>query len=238
MIRAPEEPRNGFRTTGRGTRGPSLDVRPAWSPRRGVRRPVEDAGRAPIPRKRAHREPASTEGGRDWRDRARPEERLSLLLLAVGIALVVGGAELFDGIVAAAQRLGVSAFVLTVLLSGLELENLVAGIAANAKGLPDAAAGSFLGGATFLALGVAGAAALIAPIRPGLRRRVHPHRRGAAAPARRRARRHDLAARRQPARRGRSSHSWRSRARGARGRSFRPPGRGTGSRGCWRASGS
>ena len=74
---------------------------------------------------------------------------------------------------AAAQRLGVSAFVLTVLLSGLELENLVAGIAANAKGLPDAAAGTFLGGATFLALGVSGAAALIAPIRPGLRRRVY-----------------------------------------------------------------
>jgi cation:H+ antiporter len=43
----------------------------------------------------------------------------------------------------------------------------------NAKGLPDAAAGTFLGGATFLALAVAGAAALIAPIRAGLRGRVY-----------------------------------------------------------------
>jgi cation:H+ antiporter len=88
--------------------------------------------------------------------------------------LVVGGAELFfDGILSVAHRLGVSAFVLTVLLSGLELENLAAGIAANAKGLPDAAAGTFLGGAAFLALGVAGAAALIAPIRAELPWRVY-----------------------------------------------------------------
>jgi cation:H+ antiporter len=60
-----------------------------------------------------------------------------------------------------------------VLVSGLEVENLAAGIAANAKGLPDAAAGTFLGGATFLALAVSGAAALIAPIRAGLPRRVY-----------------------------------------------------------------
>jgi hypothetical protein len=39
--------------------------------------------------------------------------------------------------------------------------------------LPDAAAGTFLGGATFLALGVAGVAALIAPIRAGLPGRVY-----------------------------------------------------------------
>jgi len=86
----------------------------------------------------------------------------------------VGGAELFfDGILAAAQRLGVSAFVLTVVVSGFEVENLAAGIATNAKGLPDAAAGTFLGGATFLALAVAGLAALIAPYRAQLPRRVY-----------------------------------------------------------------
>jgi cation:H+ antiporter len=60
-----------------------------------------------------------------------------------------------------------------VLVSGFELENLAAGIAANAKGLPDAAAGTFLGGATFLALAVAGLAALIAPYRAGLPTRVY-----------------------------------------------------------------
>jgi cation:H+ antiporter len=58
--------------------------------------------------------------------------------------------------------------VLTVVVSGFELENLAAGIAANAKGLPGAAAGTFLGGTTFLALGVTGLAALIAPLRAGL----------------------------------------------------------------------
>jgi cation:H+ antiporter len=88
--------------------------------------------------------------------------------------LVVAGAELFfDGLLAAAQRLGMSAFVLTVLVSGFELENLAVGIAANAKGLPGAAAGTFLGGTTFLALGVAGLAALIAPIRAQLPARVY-----------------------------------------------------------------
>jgi cation:H+ antiporter len=94
---------------------------------------------------------------------------LALLLLAAGIALVIAGAEIFlDGLLASAPRLGVSAFTLTAVLSGFELENLAAGIAANAAGLPGAAAGTFLGGTTFLALGVAGLGATIAPIRTGL----------------------------------------------------------------------
>lgn len=42
------------------------------------------------------------------------------------------------------------------MVSGFELENLAADIAANAKGLGDAAAGTFLGATTFLVLGVAG----------------------------------------------------------------------------------
>ncbi|HKF80740.1 MAG TPA: hypothetical protein VKB17_07930 [Thermoleophilaceae bacterium] len=93
----------------------------------------------------------------------------ALLTLAGGIALVVAGAELFfDGVLAVASRLGVSGFVLTAVVSGFELENLAAGIAANARGLGGAAAGTFLGGTTFLALGVAGLAALVAPIRTRL----------------------------------------------------------------------
>jgi cation:H+ antiporter len=84
---------------------------------------------------------------------------------------VVAGAELFfDAVLAAAGRLRVSAFALTAVVSGLELENLAAGIAANAKGLGGAAAGTFLGGTTFLALGVAGIAAVIAPIEARLPR--------------------------------------------------------------------
>lgn len=83
--------------------------------------------------------------------------------------LVVAGADaFFRGLVTLAARLRLPAFVVTVLLSGFELENLAAGIAANAKGLPGAAAGTFLGGTTFLAAGVAGVGALIAPMRTRL----------------------------------------------------------------------
>jgi cation:H+ antiporter len=90
----------------------------------------------------------------------------SIALLAGGLVLVVAGAEMFfKGLLALAARMEVSAFALAVVISGLEVENLAAGIAANAKGFPDAAAGTFLGGSTFLALGVAGLGALVAPMR-------------------------------------------------------------------------
>lgn len=93
----------------------------------------------------------------------------AIAVLAVGIAVVVGGAEVFfDGVLSTAARLGVSAFVLTVVISGFEFENLAAGIAANAKGLGGAAAGTFLGGTTFLALAVSSVGALIAPSRQRL----------------------------------------------------------------------
>jgi cation:H+ antiporter len=95
----------------------------------------------------------------------------ALVLLVAGLVLVIAGAELLlDGLLGSAVRLGVPAFTITVLISGFELENLAAGIAANAKGLPGAAAGTFLGGTTFLAVGVAGVGALIAPIRAELSR--------------------------------------------------------------------
>jgi cation:H+ antiporter len=96
-------------------------------------------------------------------------EFVGVLLLVVGLALVVAGAELFfDGLLATAARLQLAPFVLTVVVSGFELENLVAGIAANAKALGNVAAGTFLGGTTFLALGVAGLSAAMAPIRAAL----------------------------------------------------------------------
>jgi len=83
-----------------------------------------------------------------------------------GAALVVAAADvLVDGLLGVGRRLGIAPFVLTVVLSGFETENLAAGIAANAKGLPGAAAGTFLGGIVFLALAVAGLGALIAPMR-------------------------------------------------------------------------
>ena len=90
---------------------------------------------------------------------------VGLLALLGGVVLVVLAADAFvDGLLGVGRRLGVAPFVLTVALSGFETENLAAGIATNAKGLPGAAAGTFLGGVTFLALGVAGLGGLISPM--------------------------------------------------------------------------
>jgi len=89
-----------------------------------------------------------------------------VIVLVIGLVVVVFAADVFvDGLLGIARTLGISAFVLSVALSGFETENLAAGIAANAKGLPGAAAGTFLGGVTFLSFGVAGLGGLIAPIR-------------------------------------------------------------------------
>jgi cation:H+ antiporter len=91
---------------------------------------------------------------------------VGVIVLVVGIGLVVLAADVFvDGLLGVAETLGIAPFILSVALSGFETENLAAGIAANAKGLPGAAAGTFLGGVTFLALGVAGLGGLIAPSR-------------------------------------------------------------------------
>src|SRR5437588_10080909 len=92
-----------------------------------------------------------------------------LVALVAGVALVIVAADvLVAGLLGVGRALGVAPFVLTVVLSGFEPENLAAGIVANAKGLPGAAAGTFLGGVTFLALGVAGLGGVIAPMRARL----------------------------------------------------------------------
>jgi cation:H+ antiporter len=88
-----------------------------------------------------------------------------VLLLAAGLALIIGGAEsFFTGLMSTATRLRVAPFVLVVVISGVELENLVAGISANVGDYGNVAAGTFLGGTTFVALGVTGLSALAAPI--------------------------------------------------------------------------
>lgn len=87
------------------------------------------------------------------------------LLFVVGLVVVIGGAELFfAGLISTASRVRVAPFVLVVVISGFELENLVAGIASNESGFGTVAAGTFLGGTTFIALGVAGLSAIAAPI--------------------------------------------------------------------------
>src|SRR2546429_7708474 len=97
----------------------------------------------------------------------------SVLILAGGLLRVVAGAEVFfDGLLGTAARFGFAPFAFTLVVSGFEPENLAAGIAANLKGVGNAAAGTFLGGTTFLALAVAGLAAAVAPIRAELPRGV------------------------------------------------------------------
>lgn len=91
---------------------------------------------------------------------------VGVIALIAGVGLIVVAADAFvDGLLGVARAMGIAPFVLSVALSGFETENLAAGIAANAKGLPGAAAGTFLGGVTFLAFAVAGLGGLIAPIR-------------------------------------------------------------------------
>jgi cation:H+ antiporter len=100
-----------------------------------------------------------------------PSGLVSLVLLAAGIGLIILGAEIFfAGLLGAARRVGVSTFFLTLLISGLEVENIAAGLAAHLAGFPGAAAGTFLGGTTFIALGVAGLGAILVPIRVSLPR--------------------------------------------------------------------
>src|SRR5215212_217946 len=100
-----------------------------------------------------------------------PSGLISVVLLAAGIATIVLGAEaFFDGLLGAARRIGVSTFFLTLLISGLEVENIAAGLAANFAGFPGAAAGTFLGGTPFITLGVAGLGAILVPFRVGLPR--------------------------------------------------------------------
>lgn len=77
-----------------------------------------------------------------------------------GVALVIRSVETFvESVAEAAVGLGVSAFLLTVLLAGVDLENAVVGLAAVAGRLPGVALGTVFGEALFIlgaALGVAG----------------------------------------------------------------------------------
>src|SRR5206468_9895243 len=95
-------------------------VSPAWT---GSRHRATAPPRFAEPSRRCHAPPAMAEVP-------------ALLVFGGGIVLVVAGAELFfDGVLSVAARLRISAFVLTAVVSGFELENLAAGIAANARGL-------------------------------------------------------------------------------------------------------
>jgi cation:H+ antiporter len=96
---------------------------------------------------------------------------LGALLLIVGLALVIWGAERFtDSAVRAAALLAVSPFYVGVVVSGLEPENLVTGVAAAWAGLEQVALGTVIGSAIFLLTGALGLTLALVPMAVGVPR--------------------------------------------------------------------
>ena len=72
---------------------------------------------------------------------------LWLLAFAVGVGLIVWGAEAFaEHLGRASVRLGVSSFALALLLAGAEPEELATAVAASLRGSPGIALGDVVGG--------------------------------------------------------------------------------------------
>lgn len=98
---------------------------------------------------------------------------LAVAAFVAGVALVVVATErLLEGLVDVADGLRVAPFVASVILSGLEAENIAVGLAAGQHGAADIALGTSFGGATFLLCIALGAGALIAPLNARLPRGV------------------------------------------------------------------
>jgi cation:H+ antiporter len=90
---------------------------------------------------------------------------IALVLFIAGVGLAIWATErLLEGLVSLAFIAGLSAFVVSALLSGLEAENIAVGIAGSRSGSPAIALGSVFGGATFLACVALGLGAIIAPL--------------------------------------------------------------------------
>jgi cation:H+ antiporter len=93
-----------------------------------------------------------------------PPQVVAAAVFLVGVALVVESVETFvESVAGAALSLGVSAFFLTVLLAGVDLENAVLGVAAVAGRLPDVALGTVFGEALFILGAAVGLAGLVSP---------------------------------------------------------------------------
>ncbi len=88
-----------------------------------------------------------------------------VLLLIVGIAFVLWGAERFtDGAIRTAGLFALSPFFVGTVVSGLEPENLVTGLAGAIGGLPQIALGTVIGAAIFMLTGGLGLALLLVPM--------------------------------------------------------------------------
>ena len=90
---------------------------------------------------------------------------LWLLAFAVGVALIVWGAEAFaEHLGRASVRLGVSSFALALLLAGAEPEELATAVAASLRGSPGIAFGDVVGANVAICLVALGVGASIAPL--------------------------------------------------------------------------
>ncbi|NHN58402.1 MULTISPECIES: sodium:calcium antiporter [Halorussus] len=89
---------------------------------------------------------------------------IPVVVFLVGIGLVVWSVEEFvEHVAEAATGIGVSTFLLTVLLAGIDLENAVLGVAAAAGDLPDVALGTVFGEAVFILGAAVGLAGVLVP---------------------------------------------------------------------------
>ncbi|ASJ98191.1 calcium/sodium antiporter [Shewanella marisflavi] len=92
---------------------------------------------------------------------------LSMLLVALGIGMLVGGGALFvDGAVALATQLGMSELLigLTIVAIGTSMPELITSVVAARRGESDIAIGNLVGSNLFNLLGILGITALIQPI--------------------------------------------------------------------------
>jgi len=88
-----------------------------------------------------------------------------LLAFAVGVAMIVWGAEAFaEHLGRASVRLGVSSFALALLLAGAEPEELATAVAASLRGSPGIALGDVVGANVAICLVALGVGAWIAPL--------------------------------------------------------------------------
>ena len=92
---------------------------------------------------------------------------LSITLITIGIAMLVGGGILFvDGAVELAKQFGISEVIigLTIVAIGTSMPELVTSIMAALKGQSDIAIGNVVGSNIFNILGILGATSLIHPV--------------------------------------------------------------------------
>lgn len=92
---------------------------------------------------------------------------ISILLIIIGIAMLVGGGILFvDGAIGLAKQFGLSEVVigLTIVAIGTSMPELVTSVMAALKGQSDIAIGNVVGSNIFNLLGILGATALIHPV--------------------------------------------------------------------------